>query len=130
MIKTVLESSPMQTLLASNRDAALVGDDQGNVQTVNRLPAQTDEEWARHLRDYYFMSDHCDKAAATVPLTRVVDPVVSTSATGGYFETIVEHFAFQEYKDHSVGLSVRAAFVKYWFPEQWVVSKQVVAGNA
>jgi hypothetical protein len=112
----------MQTLLASNRDAALVGDDQGKVHTVNRLSAQSDEEWARHLRDYYFKSDYCDKSAATVPFTRVVDSLINTSATVGYFEAIVEHFAFEEYKDHSVGLSVRAAFVKYWFPEQWVVS--------
>src|SRR6267143_7070721 len=97
----------METLLAFNDDAALVGDWEGQVRTKRRPADVASDEWIPQLRSEYGEPEHWYKDAEGAPFSHF---------TGGYWhepngqmnvEVLEGIKPYEAYSDDTSGLAVR-----------------------
>ena len=109
----------MDFLLASNDQAALIGDLTGNVRTERRPAQLTAQAWENRLRFAYIEAEQGAED----------EGVSFTNATGSFrFENgqvkimkVEGVKPFQTYSDDASGLSVRAAFIEHL--NQWTIAE-------
>jgi len=109
----------MDFLLASNDQAALIGDLTGNVRTERRPEQLTVQAWENRLRFAYIEAEQGNED----------EGVSFTNATGSFrFENgqvkimkVEGVKPFQTYSDDASGLSVRAAFIEHL--NRWTIAE-------
>ena len=109
----------MDFLLAFNDDAALVGDQQGQVRTKTRPADWSPEDWEERLRSAYLEPERGYGDAEGMPFTNLTGDfrwengqvkVVRLDGVKPY----------QTFSDEAYGLSVRAVFLSHI--NQWAVA--------
>jgi len=113
------EKNIMDFLLASNDQAALIGDLTGNVRTERRPEQLTVQAWENRLRFAYIEAEQGNED----------EGVSFTNATGSFrFENgqvkimkVEGVKPFQTFSDDASGLSVRAAFIEHL--NRWTIAE-------
>ncbi|MBC8030185.1 MAG: hypothetical protein H7Z16_08745 [Pyrinomonadaceae bacterium] len=108
----------MDTLLASNDVAALVGDLDGRVRTAIRSATLSSEEWDKELRYDYQKPEDCPDAEGA-PISELTGEYWHDEK--GQMVGVLEGVKpYETFSDESVGLSVRAAFLPN--VQLWVIA--------
>jgi len=111
----------VETWIAFNDSAALIGDSFGSVRTIRRDEKMSPASWKGYVLQTYREPGHWMDTAEEV---ETVSEALSLGRVSSFRQRLSPetHTPLKVYRDESAGLRVKAAFVNEWEPVHWVVA--------